>query len=303
MGRITVGVNVRGFPAVRAAYEDFGDQYINRLVKTGAQKAGRKTVRPVKSLTKPGHRTGRLEMARGMKSKSYRRSKVWVVLVGARHGFRTNLPFWGNVDPTKYDHLYEGGRKAVKAGQKTVKRGVMISGRRVRINAKVATNAQVLAIKIKVPKAKRSDLQIDPKLYDTDSSIDPEEAELLSELNQTRPRNRADCVNSARPCAPSTSASEALAPSHVRSSQVPRRRSFSGSSSITLDSQPRRLSRRSASSTGIDRRSRRLYAPMRIARSSGERARSAVSHTRNLLAAPRLSRFAGSGECIDPSII
>lgn len=30
--------------------------------------------------------------------------------------------------------------------------------------------------------------------------IDPEEAELLSELNQTRPRNRADCVNSARPC-------------------------------------------------------------------------------------------------------
>ena len=155
MGRITVGVNVRGFPAVRAAYEDFGDQYVNRLVKTGAQKAGRKTVRPVKSLTKPGHRTGRLEMARGMKSKSYRRSKVWVVLVGARHGFRTNLPFWGNVDPTKYDHLYEGGRKAVKAGQKTVKRGVMISGRRVRINAKVATNAQVLAIKIKVPKAKR----------------------------------------------------------------------------------------------------------------------------------------------------
>ncbi|MBL8935252.1 MAG: DNA-binding protein [Archangium sp.] len=30
--------------------------------------------------------------------------------------------------------------------------------------------------------------------------IDPEEAELLSELNQTRPRTRADCVNSARPC-------------------------------------------------------------------------------------------------------
>jgi hypothetical protein len=30
--------------------------------------------------------------------------------------------------------------------------------------------------------------------------IDPEEAELLSELNQTRPRTRADCVNSPRPC-------------------------------------------------------------------------------------------------------
>jgi hypothetical protein len=30
--------------------------------------------------------------------------------------------------------------------------------------------------------------------------IDPEEAELLSELNQTRPRTRADCINSPRPC-------------------------------------------------------------------------------------------------------
>lgn len=30
--------------------------------------------------------------------------------------------------------------------------------------------------------------------------IDPEEAELFSELNQTRPRTRADCVNSPRPC-------------------------------------------------------------------------------------------------------
>jgi hypothetical protein len=30
--------------------------------------------------------------------------------------------------------------------------------------------------------------------------IDPEEAELLSELNQTRPKTRADCVNSPRPC-------------------------------------------------------------------------------------------------------
>lgn len=30
--------------------------------------------------------------------------------------------------------------------------------------------------------------------------IDPEEAELLSELNQNRPKTRADCVTSARPC-------------------------------------------------------------------------------------------------------
>jgi hypothetical protein len=30
--------------------------------------------------------------------------------------------------------------------------------------------------------------------------VDPEEAELLSELNQTRPRTRADCINSPRPC-------------------------------------------------------------------------------------------------------
>ncbi|MBE2253433.1 MAG: DNA-binding protein [Myxococcus sp.] len=30
--------------------------------------------------------------------------------------------------------------------------------------------------------------------------IDPEEAELFSELNTTRPKTRADCVNSPRPC-------------------------------------------------------------------------------------------------------
>lgn len=151
MGRIIVTTNVRGYPAVRAAYRDFNDQYINRLVKTGAGKAGRKTVPPVKAATSPGLRTGQLERSRGMKQKSYRRSKVWVVLVGARHGFRMSDPFWGKVDPTKYDHLYEGGRNRVRAGSKTVRRGARIGNRRVQINVKQPTNAKVLTIKIKQP--------------------------------------------------------------------------------------------------------------------------------------------------------
>lgn len=156
MGRIIVQTNVRGYPAVKAAYADFKGQYINRLVKTGAAKAGRKTVPGVKTLTKPGHRTGQLERSRGMKQKSYRRSRVWVVLVGARHGFRQDYPFWGKVDPTKYDHLFEGGRKAVKAGSKTVRRGYKVGGRRIVLNVRQKTNAKLLAMKIKIPpKAKR----------------------------------------------------------------------------------------------------------------------------------------------------
>lgn len=156
MGRIVVQCNVRGFPAVRSAYLDFKDQYVNRLVKTGAQKAGRRTVPPVKSLTKPGHRTGTLERARGMKYKAYRRSMVWVVLVGARHGFKANYPFWGNVDPTKYDHLFEGGRRAVRAGSRVSRKFVSIGNRRTMVNMRVKTNARVLTIKIKTPpKGKR----------------------------------------------------------------------------------------------------------------------------------------------------
>lgn len=156
MGRIIVQTNVRGYPAVQAAYRDFKDQYINRLVKTGAGKAGRKTVPGVKSATKPGHRTGILESSRGMKQKSYRRSKVWVVLVGARHGFGGTLPFWGKVDPTKYDHLFEGGRNRVRAGTRTVRKPASIGGRRVMVNVRQKTNAKVLAMKMKIPpKAKR----------------------------------------------------------------------------------------------------------------------------------------------------
>ena len=141
MGRIQVRANIGGLPQVQAAYRDFKDQYINRLVKSGAQKAGRKTVWPVKSDTQKNDRTGQLSKSRGMKYKFYKSSNVWVVLVGARAGYRAVHPFWGIIDPTRYDHIVEGGRKMVVAGTRT--------GFRNGISTKKKTGATVLAMKVK----------------------------------------------------------------------------------------------------------------------------------------------------------
>lgn len=141
MGRIQVGVNIGGLHEVQAAYRDFRSQYVNRLVKAGAIKAGRKTVPELKRNTRIGKRTGMLEKARGYRYRSYKRNDIWVVLVGARSNMHANHSFWGKIVPTKYDHLFEGGRAAVRAGTRTTRK----NGK----TTKHATGARVLAMKVK----------------------------------------------------------------------------------------------------------------------------------------------------------
>ena len=120
-GSIKVGVNIGGLQEVQAAYRDLRASYVNRLVKAGAIKAGRRTVPEVKRRTKVGKRTGMLEKARGYRYRSYKRSDIWVVLVGARSNMHAEHSFWGKIVPTKYDHLFEGGRARVEAGVRTIR--------------------------------------------------------------------------------------------------------------------------------------------------------------------------------------
>jgi len=141
MGKINVNLNVNGLPEVKRAYEDFKEKYINQLVKTGARRAGQRTVRLVRVDTQKNDLTGQLSKSRGMKYKFYRSTNVWIVLVGARAGYRAYHPFWGVIDPTRYDHLVEGGRKQVVAGLRTsMRRGRLISRN---------TGKTFLAIKVK----------------------------------------------------------------------------------------------------------------------------------------------------------
>lgn len=141
MGRIRVGVNVAGLPACVAAYRDFKDKYINQLVRNGARRAGSRTARLVKVDTQRHDRTGQLSKSRGMKYKAYRQANIWIVLVGARAGYRAFHPFWGVIDPTRYDHIVEGGRKMVVAGTRTSRKGSRL--------IKNSTGKSVLAIKVK----------------------------------------------------------------------------------------------------------------------------------------------------------
>ena len=148
-GAVNIGVNVLGAKEVAAAYALFREAIVNRYVKAGAVKAGRKTVPRVKAGTKPHRRTGLLERARGTKYKLYRRKNSWVVLVGTRAGITATHEFWGHMDPLKYDHLVEGGHKATRPGFRTRVRGGKLVTK--------ATGARVLAIKVKkIDKSKRN---------------------------------------------------------------------------------------------------------------------------------------------------
>lgn len=136
--KIKVQVDIGGIQEVKDAYKYLRFGYANRLIKSGAIKAGRRTVPTVKRYTNKNKRTGMLEKSRGHTYKVYKKGNIWVVLVGARTGMWAYHPFWKWIKPTRYDHLLEGGRKEVVAGTSTDKKG-----------NKNPTGKNVLAIKVK----------------------------------------------------------------------------------------------------------------------------------------------------------
>lgn len=78
-----------------------------------------------------GKRSGLLRKSLGRKTKTYRQNGVVVGVVGPRKGFAKVID-GKRVDPVKYAHLVEGGRKAVKANKaKVLSDGKQVFGTKV----------------------------------------------------------------------------------------------------------------------------------------------------------------------------
>lgn len=117
-GAIPVKVSLANLPEVQGAYATIKVGYVNRLVKTGATKGARKTVPTVKSNLRKHRRFGQLEKSLGVKYAGYKLG--WTVLLGPRRFFRGSSstmmsPKAPTIDPAKYAHLLEGGRKEVES--------------------------------------------------------------------------------------------------------------------------------------------------------------------------------------------
>lgn len=118
---IEVRVNLSGLPEAQRAMREMPNR-LAAWMKTGATKGARRTLPTVKGNIGPHNRTGQLKKSQGVKYKGFRDG--WTVMLGARRYFRAMDQNRGVVDPAKYSHLTEGGRKTVRLGVKTNKRGV-----------------------------------------------------------------------------------------------------------------------------------------------------------------------------------
>lgn len=108
---IRVTVDVPGLEQVRAKFEELPKNMAARYMASGLRKAVEQagTVKVLRNLTPKG-KTGNLKRAVAIKSKTYVRSGVGIVIVGYKTGRKLNEPF----DPTKLGYhqgLVEFGTK------------------------------------------------------------------------------------------------------------------------------------------------------------------------------------------------
>ena len=136
-------VSVTGGPEVAAAIRGVKAGVANRVLKSAVSKQARKATKIAKSKLKGG-RTGQLAKSIGYVYRVYRSKTIWVYVIGPRKGYRmridalpersqkrlvrllgkrkrrkltaaqTRILLQKTVDPVKYAHLVEGGRKSVK---------------------------------------------------------------------------------------------------------------------------------------------------------------------------------------------
>ena len=143
-------VKVTGGPEIAAALRGVKAGVANRVLKAAVAKQARKATKVAKSKLK-GKRSGQLAKSIGYIYRTYRKKLIWVYVIGPRTKlFRLTLDklpepaqrrmirYLGKqrrrklttrqtrvllrrvVDPAKYAHLVEGGRKAVRPKNKRV---------------------------------------------------------------------------------------------------------------------------------------------------------------------------------------
>lgn len=112
----TARVELMGLPEARAALRRFPEVLVRRWVMKGVRKAASATAKRYRQQLRKHKRTGQLGRAAGYVARVYRRGAVLFCVVGARRGLWAELPDGTKVRPTTYQHLLEGGRKAVRPG-------------------------------------------------------------------------------------------------------------------------------------------------------------------------------------------
>jgi hypothetical protein len=127
---IRTGLEVRGLPEVRAALAGVKDGVQNRVVKKGLDAVAKPTLKKAKAYERR-KRTRQLQKSLGIRPRAYGRgaTRNYVVVVGPRRGFTIVGPDGRRIDPAKYGHLVEKGRKAVRAGRGSVLTWVVARGR------------------------------------------------------------------------------------------------------------------------------------------------------------------------------
>jgi hypothetical protein len=117
---IGIRVQVKGVREALQKLEAFKDGAVNGLIRGGVSKASSRLATVLRQDVKriSASRTGLLARAIGFRVRRYQ-GKLWAG-VSARAGMARTIPFLGRVNPTKYLHLYERGRKAVGTAGKVI---------------------------------------------------------------------------------------------------------------------------------------------------------------------------------------
>lgn len=126
--RIGVGLDLEGLPVLKEALEGVKVGVRNQVVRGVVRNLASAANKRAKSGQKR-KRTGQLRKSLGLRPRSYRR-KVYVVVVGPRRGFEVRGPNGERVDPAKYAHLVERGRKANRPTRGRVMTFVVGRGRK-----------------------------------------------------------------------------------------------------------------------------------------------------------------------------
>lgn len=133
--RVKVKLDDAAVSALAYRLSELSTKRATAAVRKGVDKATQMVSADAK--TRVPKRTRQLRKAIGRRVRKYRAGAVVVGLVGPRRGFRIVLPNGKTVDPVKYAHLVEFGRRAVTAKKKLLadKLGGVVFGKSVRAAA------------------------------------------------------------------------------------------------------------------------------------------------------------------------
>lgn len=115
----SVKVDVNGVKAVERAFEGIKEGVRNRVLKASIGKVARRAARVAKQRAPRGP-SGTLKKSIGAIYRSYRKGEVWLYVLGPRRGITGTAPHqpqrrYPNFVPTRYGHLAERGRGALRA--------------------------------------------------------------------------------------------------------------------------------------------------------------------------------------------